>query len=151
MPGLLLSGVAISALGEATLDELGVDVFTDYLVQLPGVLQHGNEQALIGVRGDAEIDPLVAHDAVLVVHVPGIEGYRQQQGDHVTWFPDCRERREQQHCDDQILQAEVSEHLHGEVIHRREWKQRRRDRDLQIEEVGRRLRGLMSWIDAKEV
>jgi ketol-acid reductoisomerase len=28
---------------------------------------------------------------------------------------------------------------------------RRRDRDLQIEHVGRRLRSLMSWIDAKEV
>lgn len=28
---------------------------------------------------------------------------------------------------------------------------RRRDRGLQLEEVGRRLRGLMSWIDAKEV
>ncbi len=28
---------------------------------------------------------------------------------------------------------------------------RRRDRSLQLEEVGRRLRGLMSWIDAKEV
>jgi ketol-acid reductoisomerase len=28
---------------------------------------------------------------------------------------------------------------------------RRRDRALQLEEVGRRLRGLMSWIDAKEV
>jgi ketol-acid reductoisomerase len=28
---------------------------------------------------------------------------------------------------------------------------RRRDRELQLEEVGRRLRSLMSWIDAKEV
>jgi ketol-acid reductoisomerase len=28
---------------------------------------------------------------------------------------------------------------------------RRRDRGLQLEEVGKRLRGLMSWIDAKEV
>jgi ketol-acid reductoisomerase len=28
---------------------------------------------------------------------------------------------------------------------------RRRDRSLQLEEVGKRLRGLMSWIDAKEV
>ena len=28
---------------------------------------------------------------------------------------------------------------------------RKRDRALQLEEVGRRLRGLMTWIDAKEV
>jgi ketol-acid reductoisomerase len=28
---------------------------------------------------------------------------------------------------------------------------RRRERDMEIEEVGRRLRGLMAWIDAKEV
>ena len=28
---------------------------------------------------------------------------------------------------------------------------RRRDRDIELEQVGRRLRGLMSWIDAKEV
>ena len=28
---------------------------------------------------------------------------------------------------------------------------RRRDRSLQIEDVGRRLRSLMSWIDSKEV
>ncbi|MCH5375798.1 MAG: ketol-acid reductoisomerase, partial [Planctomycetes bacterium] len=28
---------------------------------------------------------------------------------------------------------------------------RRHDRALEIEEVGRRLRGLMAWIDAKEV
>ena len=34
--------IAVSALGEAKLDELGVDVFTDYLVQMPGVSAGGS-------------------------------------------------------------------------------------------------------------
>lgn len=33
--------IAVSALGEETLDELRVNVFTDYLVQLPGVSAGG--------------------------------------------------------------------------------------------------------------
>ncbi len=33
--------IAVSALGEQQLDELGVDVFTDYLAQLPGVTAGG--------------------------------------------------------------------------------------------------------------
>lgn len=51
--------VTVQALGEETLDELRVDVFTDYLVQLPGVTAGGSGpgQNTIYVRGLASTTP----------------------------------------------------------------------------------------------
>jgi len=51
--------VAISALGEETLDQLNVSVFTDYLVQLPGVTAGGAGpgQNTIYIRGLASTTP----------------------------------------------------------------------------------------------
>lgn len=51
--------VAVTALGERTLDELGVGVFTDYLIQLPGVTAGGSGpgQSTIYVRGLASTTP----------------------------------------------------------------------------------------------
>ena len=51
--------VAVSALGEETLDELNVNVFTDYLVQLPGVTAGGSGpgQNTIYIRGLASTTP----------------------------------------------------------------------------------------------
>lgn len=51
--------VAVNAMTEETLDELGVDVFTDYLQQLPGVTAGGSGpgQATIYIRGLASTTP----------------------------------------------------------------------------------------------
>ena len=51
--------VAVSALGEKQLDELGVDVFTDYLVQMPGITAGGSGpgQNTIYIRGVASTTP----------------------------------------------------------------------------------------------
>ena len=51
--------VAVSALGEKQLDELGVDVFTDYLVQMPGITagRSGPGQNTIYIRGVASTTP----------------------------------------------------------------------------------------------
>ena len=51
--------IAVSALGEQTLEELDVDVFTDYLVQLPGVTAGGSGpgQNTIYIRGVASTTP----------------------------------------------------------------------------------------------
>ncbi|MGJ3231836.1 MAG: TonB-dependent receptor [Oceanicaulis sp.] len=51
--------VAVSALDASTLDELNVDVFTDYLVQLPGVTAGGGGpgQNTIYIRGVASTTP----------------------------------------------------------------------------------------------
>ncbi len=51
--------VTVSALGEVTLDELNVSVFTDYLVQLPGVTAGGSGpgQNTIYIRGLASTTP----------------------------------------------------------------------------------------------
>lgn len=51
--------VAVQALGGETLDELGVDNFTDYLVQLPGVTAGGSGpgQSTIYIRGVASTTP----------------------------------------------------------------------------------------------
>ena len=51
--------VAVNALGEKALDELGVDVFTDYLVQMPGVTAGGSGpgQNTIYIRGVASTTP----------------------------------------------------------------------------------------------
>ncbi len=51
--------VSVSALGEQQLDELGVDVFTDYLVQMPGITAGGSGpgQNTIYIRGVASTTP----------------------------------------------------------------------------------------------
>jgi len=51
--------VTVSALGEATLEELDVDVFTDYLQELPGVTAGGSGpgQNTIYIRGLASTTP----------------------------------------------------------------------------------------------
>ena len=51
--------VAVSALGEKQLDALGVDVFTDYLVQMPGITAGGSGpgQNTIYIRGIASTTP----------------------------------------------------------------------------------------------
>ncbi len=51
--------VAVSALGEETLDQLDVNVFTDYLTQLPGVTAGGSGpgQSQIYIRGLASTTP----------------------------------------------------------------------------------------------
>ncbi len=51
--------LAVNAMNEETLDELGVDVFTDYLQQLPGVTAGGSGpgQATIYIRGLASTTP----------------------------------------------------------------------------------------------
>ena len=51
--------VAVSALGEKQLDQLGVDVFTDYLVQMPGITAGGSGpgQNTIYIRGVASTTP----------------------------------------------------------------------------------------------
>ena len=51
--------IAVSALGEEQLEELGVDKFTDYLAQLPGVTAGGSGpgQNTIYIRGVASTTP----------------------------------------------------------------------------------------------
>ncbi len=51
--------LAVNAMNEETLDQLGVDVFTDYLQQLPGVTAGGSGpgQATIYIRGLASTTP----------------------------------------------------------------------------------------------
>ncbi len=51
--------IAVSALGEEQLEELGVDKFTDYLAQLPGVTAGGSGpgQSTIYIRGVASTTP----------------------------------------------------------------------------------------------
>ncbi|MDM3871400.1 TonB-dependent receptor [Porticoccus sp. W117] len=51
--------IAVSALGELALEQLGVETFTDYLVQLPGVTAGGSGpgQATIYIRGLASTTP----------------------------------------------------------------------------------------------
>ena len=51
--------VAVSALGEEQLDALGIDVFTDYLVQMPGITAGGSGpgQNTIYIRGVASTTP----------------------------------------------------------------------------------------------
>lgn len=51
--------VAVSALGEEQLDALGIDVFTDYLAQMPGITAGGSGpgQNTIYIRGVASTTP----------------------------------------------------------------------------------------------
>ena len=55
--------IAVAALGESTLEELRVDVFTDYLVQLPGVTAGGAGPGnnTIYIRGLASTTPATSN------------------------------------------------------------------------------------------
>lgn len=72
--------VAVAALGEDTLDELGVDVFTDYLVQLPGVTAGGSGpgQSTIYIRGVASTTPTLSVSGVAGL-APNVALYLDEQ------------------------------------------------------------------------
>ena len=72
--------VAVSALGEQTLDELRVDVFTDYLVQLPGVTAGGSGpgQSTIYIRGLASTTPNLTTAGVAGL-APNVAFYLDEQ------------------------------------------------------------------------
>ena len=72
--------IAVSALGEAKLDELGVDVFTDYLVQMPGVSAGGSGpgQNTIYIRGVASTTPNLATAGVAGL-APNVALYLDEQ------------------------------------------------------------------------
>ncbi len=72
--------VAVVALGEDTLDELGVDVFTDYLVQLPGVTAGGSGpgQSTIYIRGVASTTPTLSVAGVAGL-APNVALYLDEQ------------------------------------------------------------------------
>ena len=59
--------VAVQAIGDKELDQLGVAVFDDYLAQLPGVTAGGGGpgQSTIYIRGLASTTPAVAKRRVL--------------------------------------------------------------------------------------
>ncbi len=72
--------VTVNALGEETLDELGVDVFTDYLVQLPGVTAGGGGpgQNTIYIRGVASTTPNLTTAGVAGL-APNVAFYLDEQ------------------------------------------------------------------------
>ncbi len=72
--------IAVSALGEDTLDELRVDVFTDYLVQLPGVSAGGSGpgQNTIYIRGLASTTPTLSVAGVAGL-APNVAFYLDEQ------------------------------------------------------------------------
>ena len=72
--------VALQALGSETLDELGVDVFTDYLVQLPGVTAGGSGpgQNTIYIRGVASTTPNLTTAGVAGL-APNVAVYLDEQ------------------------------------------------------------------------
>ena len=72
--------IAVSALGEETLDELRVDVFTDYLVQLPGVTAGGTGPGLntIYIRGLASTTPAISVAGVAGL-APNVAFYLDEQ------------------------------------------------------------------------
>lgn len=72
--------VAVSALGEETLEELDVDVFTDYLVQLPGVTAGGSGpgQNTIYIRGVASTTPNLTTAGVAGL-APNVAFYLDEQ------------------------------------------------------------------------
>lgn len=72
--------VVVNALGEATLDELGVDVFSDYLVQLPGVTAGGGGpgQNTIYIRGVASTTPNLTTAGVAGL-APNVAFYLDEQ------------------------------------------------------------------------
>lgn len=72
--------VAVSALGEEALDQLGVDVFEDYLVQLPGVTAGGSGpgQNTIYIRGLASTTPNLTTAGVAGL-APNVSFYLDEQ------------------------------------------------------------------------
>jgi len=72
--------VAVSALGEDTLEELRVEVFTDYLVQLPGVTAGGSGpgQNTIYIRGLASTTPNLTTAGVAGL-APNVAFYLDEQ------------------------------------------------------------------------
>lgn len=72
--------IAVSALGEATLEELRVDVFTDYLVQLPGVTAGGAGPGnnTIYIRGLASTTPATSIAGVAGL-APNVAFYLDEQ------------------------------------------------------------------------
>ena len=72
--------IAVAALGESTLDELRVDVFTDYLVQLPGVTAGGAGPGnnTIYIRGLASTTPATSIAGVAGL-APNVAFYLDEQ------------------------------------------------------------------------
>ena len=72
--------IAVSALGEETLEELRVDVFTDYLVQLPGVSAGGAGPGnnTIYIRGLASTTPATSIAGVAGL-APNVAFYLDEQ------------------------------------------------------------------------
>lgn len=72
--------IAVNALGERTLDELRVDVFTDYLQQLPGVTAGGSGpgQNTIYIRGLASTTPNLTTAGVAGL-APNVAFYLDEQ------------------------------------------------------------------------
>lgn len=72
--------IAVAALGEATLDELRVSVFTDYLVQLPGVSAGGAGPGnnTIYIRGLASTTPATSIAGVAGL-APNVAFYLDEQ------------------------------------------------------------------------
>ena len=72
--------IAVTALGEDTLEELNVNVFTDYLVQLPGVSAGGSGpgQSTIYIRGVASTTPTLSIAGVAGL-APNVAFYLDEQ------------------------------------------------------------------------
>ena len=72
--------VVVNALGEDALDELGVDVFNDYLIQLPGVTAGGSGpgQNTIYIRGVASTTPNLTTAGVAGL-APNVAFYLDEQ------------------------------------------------------------------------
>ena len=72
--------IAVSALGEAALDELGVDVFQDYLLQIPSVTAGGSGpgQNTIYIRGVASTTPNLSTAGVAGL-APNVALYLDEQ------------------------------------------------------------------------
>ena len=72
--------IAVNAMNEETLEELGVDVFTDYLQQLPGVTAGGSGpgQSTIYIRGLASTTPNLTTAGVAGL-APNVAFYLDEQ------------------------------------------------------------------------
>jgi len=72
--------IAVSALNSDTLDELDVNIFTDYLVQLPGVSSGGSGpgQSTIYIRGVASTTPTLSIAGVAGL-APNVAFYLDEQ------------------------------------------------------------------------
>ena len=72
--------VAVSAIGSETLDQLNVNVFTDYLTQLPGVTAGGGGpgQSTIYIRGVASTTPVTTNAGTAGL-APNVAFYLDEQ------------------------------------------------------------------------